>query len=219
MIIYSVNYGENLQRCATSVSDKRLKSALAKHFFPSLRTQHPMVAQVETRTLTLEPQFQHAVEGLVQIVTAPHRSFFTNVMAQALRVAGQGTPVLVVQFLKGGIRMGPDHPIHLCQHLEWLRCNLPRCIDTPTLEPSEMEALTELWDYTKAAVVGDRFSLVVLDELSLAIHLGLIPEAEVLDLMHQRPRHVDMILTGPEMPQSLIDRADQVTELRRSFCP
>jgi cob(I)alamin adenosyltransferase len=178
-----------------------------------------MVAQVETRNLTLEPQFQHAVEGLVQIVTAPHRSFFTNVMAQALRVAGQGTPVLVVQFLKGGIRMGPDHPIHLCQHLEWLRCNLPRCIDTSELEPSEMEALTELWDYTKAAVVGDRFSLVVLDELSLAIHLGLIPEAEVLDLMQQRPRHVDMILTGPEMPQSLIDRADQVTELRRSFCP
>ena len=60
---------------------------------------------------------------------------------------------------------------------------------------------------------------MVLDELSLAIHLGLIPEAEVIDLMQKRPRHVDMILTGPEMPQSLIDRADQVTELRRSFCP
>ncbi|WP_404789238.1 P-loop NTPase family protein [Altericista sp. CCNU0014] len=178
-----------------------------------------MVAQVETRTLTLEPQFHPAIEGLVQIVTAPHRNFFTNVMAQALRVAGQGTPVLVVQFLKGGIRMGPDHPIHLCQHLEWLRCNVPRCIDTPELEPHEMEALAELWQYTKEAVIRDRFSLVVLDELSLAIHLGLIAEAEVLDLIAQRPRHVDMILTGPEMPQSLIDRADQITELRRSFCP
>lgn len=178
-----------------------------------------MVAQVETRTLTVNPQFHYAVEGLVQIVTAPHRSFFTNVMAQALRVAGQGTPVLVVQFLKGGIRMGPDHPIHLCQNLEWLRCNLPRCIDTPELEASELEALQELWQYTKEAVVGDRFSLVILDELSLAIHLGLILEAEVLTLIAQRPRHIDMILTGPEMPQSLIDRADQVTELRRSFCP
>ncbi len=178
-----------------------------------------MVAQVETRTLTVEPQFHPAIEGLVQIVTAPHRNFFTNVMAQALRVAGQGTPVLVVQFLKGGIRMGPDHPIHLCQHLEWLRCNLPRCIDTSEIESDEMEALAELWQYTKEAVIGDRFSLVVLDELSLAIHLGLIAEAEVLDLIAQRPRHVDMILTGPEMPQSLMDRADQITELRRSFCP
>jgi cob(I)alamin adenosyltransferase len=178
-----------------------------------------MVAQVETRTLTLEPQLNHVVEGLVQIVTAPHRSFFTNVMAQALRVAGQGTPVLVVQFLKGGIKMGPDRPIHLCQHLEWLRCNVPRCIDTPELEPDEMDALNELWLFTKDAILNSRYSLVVLDELSLAIHLGLIPEVEVLDLITQRPRHIDMILTGPEMPQSLINQADQVTELRRSFCP
>lgn len=177
-----------------------------------------MVAQVETRTPTLTPSALHTVEGLVQIVTAPHRNFFANVMAQALRVAGQGAPVLVVQFLKGGIRTGPDHPVHLCQNLTWLRCNLPRCVDTPELEPSEMEALTELWQYTQAAILEDRYSLVILDELSLAIHLGLIPEAEVLDLIERRPRRMDLILTGPEMPSSFIDLADQVTELRRSFC-
>jgi cob(I)alamin adenosyltransferase len=177
-----------------------------------------MVAQLETRTV-LEPQVLHAVEGLVQIVTAPHRSFFTNVMAQALRVAGQGTPVLVVQFLKGGIKMGPEHPIRLCQRLEWLRCNLPRCIDTPELEPSDAEALKDLWSYTKESILSGRYAFVVLDELSLAIHFGLIPELEVLDLIEQRPHHIDMILTGPEMPQSLIEKADQVTELRRSFCP
>jgi cob(I)alamin adenosyltransferase len=190
-----------------------------------------MVAQVETRTLFepqsaqaappqfAHPQFAHHIEGLVQIVTSPHRSFFTNVMAQALRAAGQGTSVLVVQFLKGGIRMGPEHPIRLCQNLEWFRCNLPRCIDTSELEPSEMESLQELWVYTKNAVLTGSHAMVVLDELSLAIHLGLIPEAEAVELIQQRPRHVDMILTGPEMPRSLLDEADQVTELRRSLCP
>lgn len=185
-----------------------------------------MVAQVETRTIfepqsaqIAPPQFAHHIEGLVQIVTSPHRSFFTNVMAQALRAAGQGASVLVVQFLKGGIRMGPEHPIRLCQNLVWFRCNLPRCIDTSELEPSEMESLQELWAYTQNAVLTGQHAMVVLDELSLAIHLGLIPEAEVVALIQQRPRHVDMILTGPEMPQSLLDEADQVTELRRSLCP
>ena len=182
-----------------------------------------MVAQVETRAL-FEPQSDpvpqsHHIEGLVQIVTAPHRSFFTNVMAQALRAAGQGASVLIVQFLKGGIRMGPEHPIRLCQNLEWFRCNLPRCIDTPDLEVAEMDALQNLWVHTQDAVRNGRYGMVVLDELSLAIHLGLIPEAEVLVLIQQRPRHVDMILTGPEMPQSLLDTADQITELRRSLCP
>ena len=86
---------------------------------------------------------RHIVAGLVQIFTAPHRSFFTSVMAQALREAGQGTRVLVVQFLKGGINMGHQHPMHLCQHLDWYRCNLPRCIDTPELEATEMQAMQE----------------------------------------------------------------------------
>ncbi len=175
-----------------------------------------MVAQIETSTLALDQRVLHAVEGLVQIVTAPHRNFFTNVMAQALRAAGQGTSVLVVQFLKGGINMGHQHPIHLCQHLDWFRCNLPRCIDSAQLDTSEVQALTDLWCYTQQAVTQGDYSLVVLDELSLAIHLDLIPEVEVLELLQQRPRHIDMILTGPNMPDNLINEADQVTELRRS---
>ncbi|NCJ07435.1 P-loop NTPase family protein [Synechococcales cyanobacterium C] len=178
-----------------------------------------MVAQVETRPAALNPRICLEVEGLVQIVTAPHRSFFTNIMAQALRIAGQGTRVLVVQFLKGGIRMGPEHPIQLCQNLEWLRCNLPRCIDTPELDEAEMQALQDLWQYTQQAVRSQQYELVVLDELSLAIHLNLIAEAEVLALIEHRPRPIDMILTGPEMPSSLLEVADQVTQLRRSFCP
>jgi cob(I)alamin adenosyltransferase len=180
-----------------------------------------MVAQVESRTIpaVAVPSRPYMVEGLVQIVTAPHRSFFTNVMSQALHVAGQGTSVLVVQFLKGGIGMGPQNPVRLCQHLEWVRCDLPRCIDTPQIETPELLALNELWKYTQVAVLSGQYPLVVLDELSLAINLDLIPEAEVLDLMQQRPRHIDMILTGPDMPSSLVAIADQVTELRRSICP
>lgn len=175
-----------------------------------------MVAQIETTTLDLDRRVFHAVEGLVQIVTAPHRNFFTNVMAQALRSAGQGTSVLVVQFLKGGINMGHQHPIHLCQHLDWFRCNLPRSIHDAQLDDSEREALTDLWKHTQSAVLRGDYSLVVLDELSLAIHLGLIPEGDVLDLLQQRPRHIDMILTGPNMPPAIVNEADQVTELRRS---
>jgi cob(I)alamin adenosyltransferase len=178
-----------------------------------------MVSQVETSVSDFTRPLSHTVEGLVQVFTCPHRSFFTSVMAQALRIAGQGTPVLVVQFLKGGIGQGITHPVRLGQHLDWLRCDLPRCIDTPQLEDGEAEALQELWQHTQEVVLAGKYALVVLDELSLAIKFGLIPEFEVLELLKARPRHVDLILTGPEMPQSILDRADQITELRRSHRP
>ncbi|MBH8573500.1 P-loop NTPase family protein [Nostocaceae cyanobacterium CENA369] len=178
-----------------------------------------MVAQLETPSINSVLSLPHPIEGLIQVFTSTHRNFFTSVMAQALRIAGQGTPVLIVQFLKGGIRQGHDRPIQLGQNLDWIRCDLPRCIDTPHLDDVENQALQKLWQHTQQVVCEDKYSLVVLDELSLAINFGLIPEAEVLAFLTKRPPHIDIILTGPEMPKSLLDVADQITEIRRSHRP
>ena len=178
-----------------------------------------MVSQVETPVFDSKRSPNLCVEGLVQVFTSPHRSFFTSVMAQALRIASQGTPVLIVQFLKGGIRQGHDRPIQLSQHLDWLRCDIPRCIDTPQLDEEELRSLLDLWQHTQDMVYQGRYDLVVLDELSLAIGFGFVPEAEVLDFLQRRPPHVDVILTGPDMSPALLDIADQITELRRSHQP
>ena len=178
-----------------------------------------MIAQLETPSVNSTLSLPYPIEGLVQVFTSSHRNFFTSVMAQALRIAGQGTPVLVVQFLKGGIRQGQEHPIRLGQKLDWIRCDLPRCIDTPHLDDADTQSLQKLWHYTQKVVFEGQYSLVVLDELSLAIHFNLISETEVLAFLTKRPAHVDIILTGPEMPKSILDVADQITEIRRSHQP
>ncbi len=178
-----------------------------------------MVVQLETPILDTACHLPYPVTGLVQVFTCSHRSFFTNVMAQALRIAGQGTSVLVVQFLKGGINQGHEHPVQMGQHLDWIRCDLPRYIDTPQLDEAESRSLLQLWQHTQKVVFESKYSLVVLDELSLAVNFGLIPESEVLTLLAKRPTHVDIILTGPEMPRSLLDVADQITEIRRTHQP
>ncbi len=178
-----------------------------------------MVSQVEAPSLHSSRPLTHRIEGLVQVFTSTHRNFFTSVMAQALRIAGQGTPVLVVQFLKGGINQGFEHPVRLGQHLDWIRCNLPRCVDTPQLDDLETHSLMDLWRKTQEVVLKGQYDMVVLDELSLAIHYGLIAETDVLSFLSKRPQHVDVILTGPEMPQAILDIADQITALRRSHQP
>jgi len=153
-----------------------------------------MVVQLETPILDPACSLPYPVEGLVQVFTCSHRSFFTNVMAQALRIAGQGTSVLVVQFLKGGIGQGHERPIQMGRHLDWIRCDLPRYIDTPQLDETEARSLLGLWQHTQKVVFEGKYSLVVLDELSF-----------------------DVILTGPEMPQAILDVADQITEIRRTY--
>ena len=59
---------------------------------------------------------------------------------------------------------------------------------------------------------------MVLDELGLALDYGLLDETEVLSSLNQRPARMDVIVTGPAMPEGLMDMADQVTELRRDRC-
>ncbi|MBW4651315.1 MAG: P-loop NTPase family protein [Kastovskya adunca ATA6-11-RM4] len=178
-----------------------------------------MVSQLEAPKLNSNSHLPYTIEGLVQVFTGAHRTFFTNVIAQSLRIAGQGTPVLVVQFLKGGIGQGHEHPVRLGQNLDWIRCDLPRYIDTPELAETESQSLMQLWQYTQDIVLSGKYSLVVLDELSLAISFGFIPEAEVIALLKKRPPHIDIILTGPEMPQAVLEVADQITEIRRSHQP
>lgn len=178
-----------------------------------------MVSQLEATPLNSPNHLPYQIAGLVQVFTSPHRSFFTNVIAQALRIAGQGTPVLVVQFLKGGIGQGHQHPVHLGQNLDWIRCDLPRYIDTPELNEAESQSLMDLWQYTQDVVSQGKYSLVVLDELSLAINFGLISQEAVLAFLKRRPPHIDIILTGPKMPQAILDIADQITEIRRSHQP
>lgn len=178
-----------------------------------------MIAQLDTTSVNSTANLPYPVEGLVQVFTSRYRNFFTIVMAQALRIAGQGTPVLIVQFLKGGIAQGENNPIQLGKNLDWIRCDLPRCIDTPHLEESEALSLEKLWEYTQNIVNQGKYSLVVLDELSLAINFGLISEAEVLNFLSKRPPYVDIILTGPDVPKSILDIADQITEIRRTNRP
>ncbi|MGB3135765.1 MAG: P-loop NTPase family protein [Nodosilinea sp.] len=156
------------------------------------------------------------VEGTIQVFTAVHRSFFTNVMVQALRIADQGKAVLIVQFLKGGIHQGATQPMQFGQNLDWIRADMPRCIHDPEVSASQRAAIKDLWLHTRAAIAHGRYGLVVLDELSLAVNYGLIPAQDVVDLLHQRPPQVDIILTGPDMPDALLDAADQVTEFRRN---
>ncbi|PKL02520.1 MAG: cob(I)yrinic acid a,c-diamide adenosyltransferase, partial [Synergistetes bacterium HGW-Synergistetes-2] len=57
------------------------------------------------------------------------------------------------------------------------------------------------------------YDLVVLDELNVALSFGLVPLERVLALIERKPPHVELVFTGRNPPQELIDRADLITEM------
>ena len=57
--------------------------------------------------------------------------------------------------------------------------------------------------------------MLFLDETIYAIRAGLLDEALVLDFLRNKPQHLEVILTGQEPSQALIDAADYVSEIRK----
>ena len=58
--------------------------------------------------------------------------------------------------------------------------------------------------------------MVILDEVNIAVHYGLISADDVLKLLDRKPPETEVIITGRYADEKLIKKADLVTEMRRS---
>ena len=126
-------------------------------------------------------------EGQLQVHTAPYRGSFSGVLSEALRTAGLGSQVMVVQFLKGGVGQGPNSFINLCGRLEWFRpdisCCLTESIKTRSrneINSTHQEAVQDIWDLCKYRIIQGDVDHLVLDEVGLAISLGYIKEKDLI---------------------------------------
>ena len=162
-----------------------------------------------------------STQGQVQIHTSSFRGSFSVVLSEALRSAGLGSQVLIAQFLRGGVNQGPNGAINLCGRLEWLRPAIETCIPEQISEEYlslkrkyEEKAIKELWEFCKARLIEKKIDKIVLDEIGMAISLGLIEENDLIFMINNRPSSTDIILTGPSIPPKVIEMADQITELR-----
>jgi cob(I)alamin adenosyltransferase len=154
-------------------------------------------------------------EGLLQVHTASFRGSCPSIFGLALRNAGLGSQVLISQFLRGGVQQGPDRPVQMCGRLTWLRPDLDGCLQGSGTTAAERSAVQDLWRHTRHWLLEGDADLVVLDELGLAVTYGLVDEDEVVHSLRDRPGRMEVILTGPSIPERLVAMADQVTELRR----
>ena len=156
-------------------------------------------------------------EGLLQVHTASFRGSFASVFSEALRSAGLGRRVLICQFLRGGVDQGPHQPVQMCGRLTWLRPAVTSCLQAEH-SAEDKQAVQELWQETQRQILEEAPDLVVLDELGLALDYGLLDANAVISTLQTRPGRMDVILTGPAVPEPVMAMADQVTELRRDRC-
>jgi cob(I)alamin adenosyltransferase len=154
-------------------------------------------------------------KGLIIIFTGKGKGKTTAAMGQALRAVGQGLKVLMIQFVKGTWgygelesikRLEPDFEIQPLGK-GFIRSN------SKLDENEAQENVNQSWKQARNEILSDKYDMIILDEINYVISYGLLPVEEVLALFEEKPDRLHLILTGRDAHQSIVERADLVTEM------
>ena len=152
--------------------------------------------------------------GLVQIYTGSGKGKTTAALGLSLRAAGNKMRVYFAQFLKS-TASGEEAAIQLlAPYVTLEKFGTPGWVLEVGGTPEQRAAAAAGLASAKRALTGGTYDIVVLDELNVAVGLELIGLDQVLDLIDHRPPQVELVITGRQVPQAIIDRADLVTEMR-----
>ncbi|HET7720209.1 MAG TPA: cob(I)yrinic acid a,c-diamide adenosyltransferase [Acidimicrobiales bacterium] len=71
------------------------------------------------------------------------------------------------------------------------------------------------WDVAAAKLASGDFDLLILDELTYAVKYGWVDVADVVAGVRGRAPHTNVVITGRDAPDELVELADTVTEMRK----
>jgi len=159
--------------------------------------------------------------GQIQIYQSPFRGSYSTIIRDSLRNAALGRKVLLVQFMKGGVRQGIDNAVKLCGNLTWIRSShsfdqydSEEIENNKNLKESIHESTHELWNFCKKELQSGENDQIILDEIFLAIDMKIIDKDDLISTLENRFISGDVILTGTDIPKDLLLMANQITELR-----
>ncbi len=156
-------------------------------------------------------------QGLIEVFTGSGKGKTSAALGVGLRAAGAGLRCHLIYFLKGGRRFSEGQALARLPGVSFARFGGPGFLVAGKASQRALQAAGEVADQAlaeaKRAIQSDDYDVVVLDEINVALSLGLVEVSQVAELLKQRPRQVEVILTGRGAPPEILELADLVTEM------
>lgn len=156
--------------------------------------------------------------GVIIVNTGDGKGKSTAGFGVALRAAGHGQQVGVIQFIKGTWKTGEQAIFKRFPEIDHVVAGEGFTWDTQ--DRAKDIALTRAgWDKAVEMIEQSRgenpkYQVIVLDELNIVLGYDYLPVAEVVEVLRNKPAELTIIATGRGAKQELIDIADTVTEMR-----
>jgi cob(I)alamin adenosyltransferase len=168
----------------------------------------------DTDPLTEDPRPDglRGAPSLVLVNTGNGKGKSSAAFGVMLRSLARGWKVAVVQFVKSGDWKVGEEKIGRELGVDWFAFGDGFTWDSDDLETDKAHA-AEGWARAAALIAAGEHQLVVLDELTYLCTWGWVDTAAVVAVIRDRPTHVNVIVTGRDAPDAIVDLADTVTEM------
>jgi cob(I)alamin adenosyltransferase len=153
------------------------------------------------------------MRGYLQVYTGNGKGKTTAAIGLAVRAAGAGLRVLFAQFVKGK-RYSEIEALERFSDIITVEQYGRSAFIEKEPAPEDIEAAGKGLAAVRESLRSGEYRLVILDEANIALHYGLFTIEELLDAIRQRSPKCEVVVTGRNAPQALIDAADLVTEMK-----
>jgi len=151
--------------------------------------------------------------GLLEIFTGNGKGKTSAALGIVLRALGHGLRVHIIYFMKGDYPYGEQKILSQLPNVSFTTFGQLDFVDPANLKPEEREQARQALEEAQRSLLSDKYDLLILDEVNVAIAWKLVDLEEVIELIKQKPDKLELILTGRYADEKLIELADLVTEM------
>jgi len=153
-------------------------------------------------------------KGIIVVFTGNGKGKTSAALGIALRASGHGMNTLVIQFIKenggsGEQRVCPD----INKAIDIYPLGMGFVLQGDDLRP-HISTAESAWAFLGETLRKKKYDIVILDELSVAVNLGLLSVERIKSFLAGKEKSLHVIITGRDAPEEIINLADVVTEMK-----
>ena len=155
--------------------------------------------------------------GLIHIYCGDGKGKTTAAVGLAVRCAGRGNKVLLVQFLKSR-DSGELYSLAKLPDIEVMRGKESKKFTFPMNEEEKHALLIEhnkMFEQVLAKIKNGGYSLLILDEVIGALNAKVFEMPKLIEFLRHKPENLEVVLTGRNPAPELVEIADYVSEMRK----
>jgi len=156
--------------------------------------------------------------GYIQVYTGNGKGKTTASLGLAMRALGRNWKVLVIMFTKGGDDYGELNSFRnlspeIQNNLTIVQAGMNRIVYAHNKCEEDEKEILRGWEIAKKAIQNDEYQLIILDEINIAIDMKFIDVDEVIEVLNNKPKSMEIVLTGRNAHKKIIEVAHLVSKI------